>query len=116
MQQSCTNSDFASPPGEIESGFQNECALCVVILRVMENYVNYHKLDAANFVSNQFCSLFDSNIKPTCQAFIHYAGPVIIQTLYKREPSDKVCLALGLCKDKECRIVKEKAELYDIKL
>jgi len=54
MQQSCTNADFktAEYSESIESGFQNECALCVVILRVMENYVNYHKVDAADFVSN----------------------------------------------------------------
>ena len=37
LQQSCTNADFESPKDEdgLGSGFQNECALCVVILRVM---------------------------------------------------------------------------------
>jgi len=112
MQQSCTNADFktAEYSESIESGFQNECALCVVILRVMENYVNYHKVDAADFVSNQFCSLLGDVLKPTCEAFIHYAGPVIIQTLYQKEPSDKVCLALGLCKDKSCKILGNKAK------
>ena len=51
LQKSCTNSDFKSISNEVESGFQNECALCVVILRVMENYVNYHRLDVADFVN-----------------------------------------------------------------
>ena len=71
----------------------------------MENYVNYHRLDVADFVNKEFCSLFDDNIKPTCKAFIHFAGPVIIQTLYNKEPSDKVCLSLGICKDKNCKIL-----------
>ena len=66
MQQSCTNANFEEIQNDIESGFQNECALCVVILRVMENYVNYHRLDVTDFVNNKFCSLFDENVKPTC--------------------------------------------------
>jgi len=87
-----------------------------VILRVMENYVNYYKVGVSDFVNKEFCSLFDGYIKPTCEAFIHYAGPIIIEALYKKEPSDKVCLALGLCTDKNCRIIKEKAQLYNINL
>lgn len=83
---------------------------------MMENYVNYHKLDVADFVNKRFCDMFDGFVKPTCEAFIHYAGPIIIETLYKKEPSDKVCLAIKLCKDKTCRIVKEKSELYNIDL
>lgn len=47
---------------------------------------------------------------------MHFAGPMIIQTLYKKEPSDKVCLAIGLCKDKNCKIIKDKAEAYGIDL
>lgn len=86
----------------------------MVILRVMDNYVNYHKVGVSDFVNHQFCSFFDGNVRPTCEAFIHFAGPLIIQTLYQREPSDKVCLALGMCKNKDCRIVKAKAEEYAI--
>lgn len=64
MQQKCTNSNFK----EISSngGFENECALCVVILRVMENYISYHKVGVADFINNKFCDLFDNMIKPTC--------------------------------------------------
>lgn len=59
--------------------------------------------------------MFDGYVKPTCEAFIHYAGPIIIETLYKNEPSDKVCLALKLCTNKKCRLdVKEKPELFNI--
>lgn len=112
LQQGCTNSDFVEKG--VGSGFQNECALCVVVLRVMENYVNYNRLAVADFVNRQFCEMFDGDLKPTCEAFVHYAGPVIIQTLYNKEPSDKVCIALGLCKDKTCRIVKQKAEFYGV--
>ena len=116
MRQFCTNTDFKEPLTEegLRSGFQNECALCVVLLRVMENYVHYHRVDVADFVNHKFCEMFDDNLKPTCQAFIHFAGPIIISTLYKREPSDKVCLTIGLCKDKACRIVTQKLEEYDI--
>lgn len=63
----------------------------------MENYVVYHKYGVADFVNKQFCELFDKNVKPTCEAFIHFAGPTIIETLNKKLPSDKVCISLGLC-------------------
>ena len=66
MQKSCTNSDFKESLTELEGGFQNQCALCVVILRVMENYVNYNRLNVADFVNKEFCTLFDNNLKPTC--------------------------------------------------
>ena len=64
MAQKCTNADFI----EIESdnGFDDKCALCSVITRVMENYVVYHRRDVAKFVEDEFCSMFDGLIKPTC--------------------------------------------------
>jgi hypothetical protein len=106
MQQSCTNSDFVEL-SQNDNGFDDKCALCVVILRVMENYVAYHRVGVSDFVNNQFCGFFDSNLKPTCEAFLHYAGPLIIDTLIKKEPSDKVCLSLGFCNNPQCRIVKQ---------
>lgn len=58
--------------------------------------------------------MFDNVIKPTCEAFIHYAGPVIIQTLVNKEPSDKVCIGVGLCQNKECKIVNQKMLEYNL--
>jgi hypothetical protein len=80
----------------------------------MENYITYHKLAVPDFVNKHFCELFDGTLKPTCDAFIHFAGPLIVQTLVNKEPSDKVCLALGLCQDKTCRIIKAKQEEYNL--
>lgn len=85
-----------------------------MILRVIENYVNYHRVPVADFVGSKLCDMFDGNLKPTCQAFTHFAGPVIIDTLYKKEPSDKACFALGMCKNKNCTIFKQKSALYNI--
>jgi len=81
LQQGCTNSDFKSPEN---GGFENKCAICVVVLRVMENYVSYHKVSAADFVNKQFCDLFNGALRPTCEAFVHFAGPIIIETLIKK--------------------------------
>ena len=50
----------------------------------MENYVSYHKVSAADFVNKQFCDLFNGALRPTCEAFVHFAGPVIIETLIKK--------------------------------
>ena len=46
--------------------------------------MSYHKVAVADFVNKQFCEMFDNVIKPTCEAFIHFAGPVIIQTLVNK--------------------------------
>jgi hypothetical protein len=81
LQRGCTNSDFKSPQN---GGFENKCAICVVLLRVIENYVSYHKVAAADFVNKQFCELFNGAIKPTCEAFVHFAGPIIIETLIRK--------------------------------
>jgi hypothetical protein len=51
---------------------------------VIENYVSYHKVAAADFVNKQFCELFNGAIKPTCEAFVHFAGPIIIETLIRK--------------------------------
>ena len=77
IQQKCTNADFISK--EDSNGFDNKCALCTVLSRVMENYIVYHRKDVAKFVEEDFCSMFDGLIKPTCQAFVHYAGPRLIK-------------------------------------
>lgn len=70
----------------------------------MENYIVYHKKNVTDFIENEFCTLFDGIIKPTCEAFVHYAGPFLIKTLLKRENPDRVCLAAGLCKNRDCKI------------
>jgi acyloxyacyl hydrolase len=114
MQQHCTNADFKELPSADNGGFDNECAICVVVLRVMENYAVYHKLAIPDFVNKQFCQLFDDSIKPTCEAFVHFAGPVIVQTLVEKAPSDKACLALGLCQNKQCHILNAKKEEYGL--
>lgn len=82
--------DFKEPE-EIESsssgltgGFENKCALCVVLTKVLENYIMVHRKDAANFIEKEFCTLFDGITKPTCEAFVHYAGPLLIKALINK--------------------------------
>jgi hypothetical protein len=44
LASKCTNSDFKNNGKvDLESGFQNQCALCVVLLRVFDNYMIYHR-------------------------------------------------------------------------
>lgn len=81
LASKCTNSDFN---GTGLKGFDNSCALCVVLLRVMDNYIEYHKNDVVKFVLKDFCNLFAGIVKPTCEAFVHYAGPIIIEAYEKR--------------------------------
>lgn len=63
LQQKCTNADFVSTT---TNGFDDKCALCAVLSRVMENYIIYHRKDVAHFVEVEFCSMFDGLLKPTC--------------------------------------------------
>lgn len=84
MAEKCTNSDFPYREISVE-GFNDHCALCVVITRVMENYVEYYRKEVSQFVSRDFCELFTGTIKTTCTAFINNAGPVIIDTLVNKE-------------------------------
>lgn len=76
----CTNADFN---GTMLKGFDNSCALCVVILQVSENYINFHRANVTEFINKKLCSFFDGLMKPTCEAFVHYAGPVIIRAITK---------------------------------
>ena len=48
------------------NGFDDKCALCVVLSRVMENYIVYHRKNVADFIENEFCTYFDGVVKPTC--------------------------------------------------
>lgn len=72
--------DFKGPLDNLK-GLDDKCAICVVILKVMENYVFLHKKDVTDFVEREFCDLFDGIVRPTCEAFVHYAGPYIIKAL-----------------------------------
>ena len=103
MQQKCTNADFIQKGSD--NGFDDTCALCSVLSRVIENYVTYHRKDVAKFVEDQFCSMFDGLVKPTCEAFVHYAGPFIIKGILNKENSDVICHGAGLCKDPKCKVV-----------
>ena len=49
--------------------------------------------------------MFDGLIKPTCEAFTHYAGPYIIRGLLDKENSDVICHGSGMCKNASCRIL-----------
>lgn len=82
LAHKCTSSDFA---GTNLKGFDNSCALCVVVLQVMEGYWRYHLKNLTELINHEFCSLFDGIVKPTCEAFVHYAGPIIIDAFLKRE-------------------------------
>ena len=101
IQQKCTNANFFQLRNE--NGFDDQCALCSVLTRVMENYVKYHRKDVAKFIEDEFCTFFDGLVKPTCEAFVHYAGPHIIKGLINKENTDVICHSLGMCK--ECKIL-----------
>lgn len=55
-------------------------------------------------------------MKPTCEAFIHYAGPSIIEAIVNKENSDVTCLKIGFCKNPECRITKKNMEIFASKI
>lgn len=54
LSSSCTNADFHSPENgkqtNVTGGFQNRCAICVVITRVIDNYVAYHRKNITDFI------------------------------------------------------------------
>lgn len=66
----------------------------------MENYIIYHRKNVTDFLENEFCTLFDGVTKPTCQAFVHYAGPYIIKAILNKENADVACLSIGWCVNK----------------
>lgn len=106
LNSKCTNMDFKSAPSVedqvtgLTGGFENKCALCVVITRIVENYIIYHRKNVTDFLENEFCTLFDGVTKPTCQAFVHYAGPYIIKAILNKENADVACLSIGWCVNK----------------
>jgi hypothetical protein len=108
LASKCTNSDFN---GTSVKGFDNSCALCVVILRVIDNYIEYYKKNTTAFVLKELCNMFTGFVKPACEAFVHYAGPLIIEAYTKGLPADVACIKLNLCADPKCRLIKSEFEL-----
>lgn len=66
LQTSCTNRDFSYGPKSSDNGLDDKCALCVIVIRVFENYIGVHAKDVSNYVLREFCGLFDGATKPTC--------------------------------------------------
>lgn len=57
MNRKCTNMDFiekeeTSEQGGLTGGFENKCALCVVITQVIDNYIRVHKKNVTDFIEN----------------------------------------------------------------
>ena len=54
MAESCTNADFKGTDSKDEEaltgGFENKCALCVVLTQIIENYIGIHKKDVTDFI------------------------------------------------------------------
>lgn len=111
LQTSCTNRDFEYGLQGSENGLDDKCALCVIVLRVFENYIQVHKKEVTELALKEFCGLFDATVKPTCEAFIRFAGPSIINAIINKETPDVTCLKIGFCHNPQCRIVKAKMEL-----
>ena len=89
LQQQCTNADFNSPVGSTPKKAGGlECALCSVLVSIMENYAVYHRKDLMKVVEEEFCSQFDGLVKPTCEAFTHYIGPHLVKGAAERETAD----------------------------
>ena len=68
----------------MEGGFENKCVLCVMLLRIVENYIGVHARDVTDFIEREFCDKFDGTLRPTCEAFVHFAGPTIIRALLNK--------------------------------
>jgi len=43
-----SSNDVAS----LKGGFENKCALCVILTKVIENYIIYHRKNVTNFIEN----------------------------------------------------------------
>ena len=59
-------SKSASTQEGLGGGFQNKCALCVVLAQIIENYVSVHRKNVTDFIEREFCDLLDGVMRPTC--------------------------------------------------
>ena len=50
LQAFCTNRDFKYGLQFPDNGLDDKCALCVIVIRVMENYISYHSKEVSNYV------------------------------------------------------------------
>ena len=124
LNAECTNMDFeigtrpiqGNPSLGLTGGFENKCALCVVLTKILENYIMVHHKDVTDFIEREFCDLFDGVTRPTCEAFVHYAGPSIIKALLKKENADVACIGIGFCQNPECRISAKMIEEQNIEV
>lgn len=38
--------------GSLTGGFENKCALCVVLTQILDNYIRVHKKNVTDFIEN----------------------------------------------------------------
>lgn len=77
---------------------------CTLIVQIMSNLAKYHQSEISTFVRSEFCQFTPKIFKSTCQSFINLFGDKIIDGLIKKYAADMICLGIGYCTDKKCRI------------
>lgn len=71
----------------------------------MEQIISYRNLPVEDFVNNQFCELFPSEIKLVCKiAIVNIYGPAIIDGIKNNKNGDQICKELQLCTRQECSL------------
>jgi hypothetical protein len=58
LNRKCTNMNFVEKEetleqaGSLTGGFENKCALCVVLTQILDNYIRVHKKNVTDFIEN----------------------------------------------------------------
>lgn len=54
LSSKCTNMDFIGnstrKASTVSGGFENKCVLCVILTKILENYISIHKKDVTDFI------------------------------------------------------------------
>lgn len=71
----------------------------------MEQIINYRNIPVEEFVNNQFCELFPSEIQLVCKiVIVNIYGPAIIDGIKNNKNGDQLCKELHICTRQECSL------------
>lgn len=72
------------------------CIVCNLGTTLLENYIDYHDVDVAEFIGNKgICELFTGLVQKACDNLFDSLGPKFVELLTAKYDSDEICDALG---------------------
>lgn len=75
-----------------------------LVVDLMDQMIAIHQHPIDDFVMNQFCQLFPSEVKLVCNVAVNVYGKAIVDGLLRERNADRVCRDIKLCHNENCTL------------